>query len=402
MNIKKTNIFYDIIICMYVFCAVVTDDGAMPMKIVRLLLAGTWGLKILSEKRIRLTSYVLRMIPFFLLAALTIVWAENPSFAIAMTKTLLINLICMCALINLIDYKRERVDLGLKTMIFAPLFLEMRVIWLGGIFGYMDDRFVGPISGNTVGLCAAFGACIALYFCLRGEKKYGILFLVNTIILVLSASRKALLCVCIPIAILYIFDTKINLEDRISRCFVLFITGTIGLMLMLCVRPLYELVGHRIEGMLAILTGNVSEVDASSESRAQLISWGLEWFWEHPLLGYGIDNYRVVLVKHHPYWPIDYYAHNNYVELLVDTGIIGVALYYWNYAVILSNGWRNRKVISNKELLILGMFISIMISEIALVSYYERYVQVLILMIWASLSDYDSARKKLGKESSET
>jgi len=139
MNIKKTNIYYETIICMYVFCTVVMDDGAMPMKIARLLLAGTWGLKILSEKRIYLTSYVLRMIPFLLFSALTIVWAESPSFALAMTKTLLINLICMCALISLIDYKRERVDIALKTIIFAPLFLEMRVIWLGGILAYMDD-----------------------------------------------------------------------------------------------------------------------------------------------------------------------------------------------------------------------------------------------------------------------
>jgi len=193
MNIKKTNIYYETIICMYVFCTVVMDDGAMPMKIARLLLAGTWGLKILSEKRIYLTSYVLRMIPFLLFSALTIVWAESPSFALAMTKTLLINLICMCALISLIDYKRERVDIALKTIIFAPLFLEMRVIWLGGILAYMDDRNVGPISGNTVGICAAFAACFALYYWIQGKNKYSYLFVLNTIILFLSASKTGLL-----------------------------------------------------------------------------------------------------------------------------------------------------------------------------------------------------------------
>jgi len=138
--------------------------------------------------------------------------------------------------------------------------------------------------------------------------------------------------------------------------------------------------------MLAILTGNVAEADPSSESRAQLISWGMKWFRERPWLGQGIDNYRVILVKNYPLWSIEYYAHNNYVELLVDTGIIGVALYYWNYAVILINSWKNRKAITNKELLVLGMFIAIMVSEIAVVSYFDKQIQVLLLIIWTMLS----------------
>lgn len=394
MKIKRESI-YNIMICMYVFSVIVMDDGSMLMKVARLLLAGTWGLKILFEKTIKLTPYVLRMVPFFLFAALSVTWAESTGYAMAMTKTLVFNIVCVCALVSLIDNKRERVDLSLKTMIFAPLFLEMRVIMMGGLLGYLDARFVGPISGNTVGMCAAFGACIALYYWMQGQKKYGILFTVNTMILILSASRKGLLCACIPIAILYIFDTKISLKKRALRCAALIAAGVIGLWLMMRIPLLYALVGNRVEGLFATLTGNVTEADSSSESRSLLITWGMEWFRERPLLGYGIDNYRIVLVKHHPDWPISYYAHNNYVELLVDTGIIGLALYYWNYVVILLNSWKNRKAISNKELLVLGMFISIIISEIALVSYYDRHVQVLLLVIWIMLSESEQTKNKI-------
>ena len=391
---KKTNI-YDLSICMYVFCAVVTDDGSLLMKLARLFLIGVWGLKILVEKRIKVSPYILRMTAFGLFATFSVAWAESTQWAIGMSKTLLINLVCMCALMNLMDYKKERIDLVMKTMTVAPLLLELRVIMMGGFLAFLDARSVGSISGNIVGLCAAVGACIAVYYWLHGCNSYGVLFAMNTAIVILSASRKALLFICIPLIVLYIFDTKAVRKRRFFRCMLILLSGIVGLWLTMRIQPLYELIGRRIEGLFATLAGNTVKVDSSSESRALLITRGLRWFRERPLLGYGIDCYRVVLVKHYPAWPIDTYAHNNFVELLVDTGIIGTTLYYWNYMDVLRKSWRNRKTTGNEELLLFGMFIALIICEVALVSYFDKYVQILVLIIWIFMSKLDQTRKNV-------
>ena len=43
-------------------------------------------------------------------------------------------------------------------------------------------------------------------------------------------------------------------------------------------------------------------------------------------MGYGIDNYRPYFSKMPIGW--DIYSHNNFIELFVGTGILGVLIYY--------------------------------------------------------------------------
>lgn len=393
MNIRKENI-YDLTVCVYVLCTVVADDGSLLMKLARLFLAGIWGVKMLTEKTIKITPYLLRLAAFWAFATMTILWAEDRGFAVSMSKSLMINLVCMCALLNLMDHQRQRMDFILKTLIAAPIILEMRVILQGGLLAFLDTRTIGSISGNTVGMCAAFGACFAAYYWIQGEKcKYGILFAVNTVIVILSASKKALLFECIPLVTFFLFDRKIPKSRRLLRAFLLLMAGGTGLVLLVKTPILYDLIGNRLEGMVATLVGNAEKADGSSEARALLITRGMQWFRERPLQGYGIDCYRVVLVKNHPTWPIDAYAHNNYVELLVDTGLIGTVLYYWNYAEALRIGWKNRDSIHHTELLAMGILLALLVGEMALVSYYDKYVQVLVLTLAVLISEFPPEEK---------
>ena len=225
-------------------------------------------------------------------------------------KSLMINLVCMCALLNLMDHQRQRMDFILKTLIAAPIILEMRVILQGGLLAFL-----------------------------------------------------------------------------------LLMAGGTGLVLLVKIPILYDLIGNRLEGMVATLVGNAEKADGSSEARALLITRGMQWFRERPLQGYGIDCYRVVLVKNHPSWPIDAYAHNNYVELLVDTGLIGTVLYYWNYAEALRIGWKNRDSIHHTELLAMAMLLALLVGEMALVSYYDKYVQVLVLTLAVLISEFPPEEK---------
>ncbi len=334
--------------------------------------------------RFGLNQYAVWIAGFSLFAAMSIFWAEHRSFAVGMTKTLFFNIACMLSYMYLMNCKRSRTRMVKHCLIIAPLLLEIRIVMTGGLLAFLNSRALGGISANMVGLCATYGACLAFCFALEGKHKkfYGALALFNVFIVVLSASRKALLCLGIVIAIFYLFEKGISLRKRAVRLLALFLLLIVALVAIMKIPFLYNLVGNRIEGMLATFTGNEEAADASSHSRFVLIQWGMEWFRNKPWLGHGIDGFRAILVQEHPSWPITYYAHNNYVELLVDVGIVGTVLYYWLHVSMLFKGIRHYRRLTNSELVICSILASIVISEYALVSYYDKYFQMLLLILW--------------------
>lgn len=134
------------------------------MKLARVILIGVFAIYLLLKKEFRNNNYILCMGVFCLIAISSTNWAINKVYANAMGKTLLINLVCMYALFFIVDRKKERIEEVLKALVVAPLFLELRVIVTGGIFAFSSSRKTGNINGNTVGVCAAFAICFAIYF----------------------------------------------------------------------------------------------------------------------------------------------------------------------------------------------------------------------------------------------
>lgn len=398
MNLRKINII-NLVLIIYILCAIITDDGTPIMQIGRLILIGTFVMLIIKKHKWRMNIYSLWLFLFWMFATVSIEWSQNKVFALAMSKTLFINMLCMYALLYLIDYRRDRMYVVLKTCIYAPVMLEIRVIVSGGLFAFADSnvRAVGGISGNTLGLCAAFGACIAIYFIMVKENRYlyTLLFLINLIVVILSSSRKALFCVCIPVLFVYIFNHKDSFMKTIRKLLIALLLIVILYVAIINIPILYNMVGNRIESMIAMLLGNTSGADSSSVIRFRLISWGMEWYKKKPLLGYGIDNYRAVLMVYHPDYPSSYYAHNNYVELLVDVGIIGLIMYYWNYILMFIRGIKYRNKITNYEILFLGMLVALMVNEYGLVSYYNKYIQILLLIIWIIMDVLKSSIKDI-------
>ena len=124
-----------------------------------------------------------------------------------------------------------------------------------------------------------------------------------------------------------------------------------------------------------------------------MVSAGIEFFKERPLHGYGLDNYRVLL--NHNYG-IDAYAHNNYIELLVGQGIIGLFIFYYIYIYILFN---LRKLLQSNKSSLLILFativILIMINDLGSVSYADKTVFIFFAVICAYIRIFPKHNKKL-------
>lgn len=94
------------------------------------------------------------------------------------------------------------------------------------------------------------------------------------------------------------------------------------------------MIGFRLEGMFNGFFGNEEEMDGSTYTRIQLVDFGKEIFAQRPWLGYGVCNFRAVYLSYFP-GRHALYAHNNYIELLVDLGIVGLVLYYIFYIYLI-------------------------------------------------------------------
>lgn len=117
-----------------------------------------------------------------------------------------------------------------------------------------------------------------------------------------------------------------------------------SLVLGLVVLLLYFLPVDLFGRFLALFQGG----DASTGERTNLLVSGWQLFWDNPVFGGGIgyfENSVLFLVPHLPHF---FFAHNTFVDLAVDTGIVGVFLYFlciW-YA-FKGLEWRTWKVDTN-------------------------------------------------------
>lgn len=384
--IPKKISLNDLILVFYTFVIVVTNEGSMLMKIARALLFFTFIISLIKRKQIILNQYIIWLLAFCIFSFASTFWAQDLMLAKSMTKTLIINLICMYSYLYLLNSNIDKIDLVLNCLIISSLFLGVRVLISAGPFAYFNARIAAGISGNTLGICSAFAASICIFYILNSKNKfyYSLLFAMNILIMILSSSRKAIICCAIPILILYIFNKsrKNNILKIMIRLTVAFLVIILIYEALMNISFLYETVGNRIQSMLLGFSGDSSSIDSSSKTRFNLIIWGLEWFKNKIWIGYGIDNYRAVLTYFHPDYPITFYAHNNYVELLVDLGVIGTLIYYYIYICIIYKGITKFKSLNDLQLLFLGILFAILFSEFGLVSYFDRYTQILLLITW--------------------
>jgi O-antigen ligase len=100
--------------------------------------------------------------------------------------------------------------------------------------------------------------------------------------------------------------------------------------------------------------------DVSTNERFEFAEIGLRLWAESPLWGHGLDQFRVLTYA-------ETYAHNNYVELLVGLGVIGLLLYYALYAVIA------RRALQRPDAsLVLILLLTITVWDFAAVSFTLR------------------------------
>lgn len=259
----------------------------------------------------------------------------NSEAHIAHIMTLLIGTLFNIALYNFIrlsgDYKRI-ISVYVKSSFLGFIFLIVLFFQsiLNGRFTAANFIFIfGGQGATSLAYIAGFALFYSAWLYLEDptkKKAYGyILFF--TIIIMLTGTRKTLVMIAATIFFIPLFKSEIRLNKVIKHIILFGSLAFITYLLVINVSILYEIIGHRIENVMAnLLNGEIA--DGSIETRNRLIDEAYHYFYQRSRYGWGLDNFRTVLSRN------QLYAHNNYLEVLVSSGYVGGIIFFSKYCFL--------------------------------------------------------------------
>ena len=131
--------------------------------------------------------------------------------------------------------------------------------------------------------------------------------------------------------------------------------------------------------MINSFTGK-GKVDSSTIERKTYIEAGVKQFLKTPILGIGVNNSQYITLME---TNKETYLHNNFVELLACTGIIGFLLYYSVFIYLLCKLFRYVKMNNNFAIISFIILAVNIILDYGVVSYYGKntYIYILLAMV---------------------
>lgn len=278
------------------------------------------------EKKIKFNIFLLLFLFFIFVCGVSYFVAVDKSLVVIQLRGLFLNFILLWSLINYID-DYDKLDKLIRYFVYSGVIASLYILLSSDITQYTR---LGSILGNVnaIGVIIGISFIFSIYLVIY-EKKYINIFygflMLPTIIL--TGSRKAILIVMVSMLIIIYLKYRKSLIKKIKFIILSIIIVLIFYYLVFNIPIFHSILGRRFENMFNFL-GEVGTNEGSILIRNYMVKFGLEMLASRPILGYGINNYRVLLENS---IGVRKYAHNNYIELLVGTGIIGTAIFYSMY-----------------------------------------------------------------------
>lgn len=344
---------------------------------------------ILLKGKIKFTYYTIIMLIYGVLLTFSLFWTKDISYGLTTLYWYTTCVVMTFFVSNYIDSK-EKFYIVINTYIVAGIVLSLLLYSTYGldIFNVAANskygiRLGGEVgNSNVIGLNLAFSVCFALYLLVNFKNNlvkkvfYITSIFIISPVLFLSGSKKALFVLLF--GILYIFithKTDKKIIFRKSKGILLSVTLLYLVYWLLNNVSAFWYIGQRVNEMFATFQGQ--GVSSTDLSRINMIKSSIEHFKNAPLLGNGIAHSKVVFGT---------YSHNNYVEILMNTGVVGFLIYYSVYLISMYKAYKLSKYEEGLVIILGFILIIFLIIETGLVSYYARYYQILLAAISSVLT----------------
>ena len=260
--------------------------------------------------------------------------------------------------------------------------MTIRILFFSNIKSIFSSHLGNyNITGHNVNLTASYYAfvIIIVFYRFYSEKKYLYVFLIAlfSFMLLLTSSRKAIFMVVLSIVIMIFLDRK--KKNKVLSLIITFLVIAIVMYFVFTNEKLYSAVGKKIESMLLYYEKN--SADKSLIERRFFRQYAIELFTKHPIFGTGINNYGGYLKE---VFTRSTYSHNNWLEMLSGLGVVGFITYYWFYGYLIVQSAKLLKKY-NYVVLALTFILSLTITEYALITYYDSFIQLFISLCFIEI-----------------
>ena len=288
---------------------------------------------------------------------------------------------------NVVDKKKD-IDLLLNAVILAGVLSSLNVyrqFGLSNLFAAMSRIGTDIGNQNLIGMYCAFSVILSIYKFVVCKHNNRLIWVLPVIICVpavmFSGSRKAVITIIIAVIFFILFYSENrDLVKRVIYGFI--IIG--GLIIVISQVPAFQVIEDRFGELFSFVNAGTSQIQGDL-NRIRYINVGLEGFKESPIIGNGFC---------YSYFILSAYTHNNYIELLLNQGLVGFIAYYSVYLKIIMSGIKFRKSNKKGNALLMMIMVSILVCEFGMVTYYNRYILVL-LMICYKLNKLDFKRGEM-------
>jgi O-antigen ligase len=366
---KFTDYVYDIVMLLFVVFFVAFDNVRPAYVIIQWTFIILFLIRAITHN-MQIQFYTYWSIVYLIIGLISTLFSDYISIAAGM----LISVIQVLLVTNLLlPYAQENeanlikfqnavliafLALGIRYLIFTP-FNDVLRSRAGSSIGY---------NANEFGFIFAYGTTIAVFLAHdRKSKLYLIIAILFGFLCLISGSRTAFAVMIIALAIYTVGFYRIKGGiTRLGKGIFIFAILLIGVWVLIMNNEfLYSILGSRIDSFyLTLFKGQATE--GSATTRVGMMREALGIFFEAPLLGHGLNSFRVIS-------GYSAYSHNNYTELLVSIGLIGTTVYY---ILFLSMLFKSIKLFKKTKSLFylcpIALVAAALIGDLGTVSYYSE------------------------------
>ena len=393
-NRRFTNRLYDFVMMLFLVFFIAFANVRPGYVIIEILFIGLFLIRAIM-RNMRLEFYTYWSIAYLMIGSISVIFSNYITDSFQMLISIIQVLVITNLLLPYIRENERNSDLFQKGIILAIASLGIRLI-VATPFSSLGLMRAGAAIGynaNEFGFIFAYGTTILSYLFLENRKKiYLPIIVAFSILCLLSGSRTALAVMLISFSILIIghYSKQGDILKFIKGVSILGIILILLIILITQNEVLYNLLGSRVETFFDSITGKTTS-EGSTITRFSMISDAIDLFLKKPLLGLGLNTFRI-------YSGYGTYSHNNYTELLVSIGLLGILVYYSLFIWLLIKAIRLYKATKDiKYVCVISIVLAAMIGDFGTVSYYSESLYI-IWLFCVSLIDRKgiNSRKKLG------
>lgn len=332
----------------------------------------------------KINFFILLYISFVILCLASTLWAVD--FYQSFFRTIQLSLLLINIMIIYLSFKNFNLENSFLNGILLGVLINFLIL-IGVLHVSFDPytlvgggRALGTTgNANMLAIIMLISIFVSFIYLNKKEKINKLMYyyqyinlFISSYIIFLTMSKKGIIFGFVLLIIILLLSLK-DFKKFINIMF--FSILLIGVFVNFIDIDVSSYLNHII-GRFSSFGKNVNEVSdpfGSTGERIFLINFGLSTFQNSPIFGHGIANFFLLNER-------NIYAHNNYIELLVDLGIVGIVLYYSIHVYLLKSFFMLKNNFSMKIFFIIFLFV-LVFMDFALVSYGMKLLIYTLLFI---------------------